>query len=179
MSTFKDSNGVTLNVGDLVIMQQGHHEGRLGIIKSLTTPPRSDPKVHVSFTTAENGDGAWCRPEHVGRNRVQSISLLHMQMKRETAEAAPAAGAASSQAAQPAGVWDLNTLLIVRSYRSQVCPSCGRIKQPGQSFCYKCFKALPADLQSDLYKRLDEGYERAFAMSLAALNVRTPVIPEK
>lgn len=174
MSTFKDSNGVTLNVGDLVIVQQGHHEGRLGIIKSLMTPPRGDPKVHVSFTTAENGDGAWCRPEHVSRNRVQSMALLTIQMKREARDA----GEEQDDKPDPMG-FDLNTLLITRSFRSTTCPCCGRVKQSSQSFCYKCFKCLPTKLRNDLYKRFGEGYEEAFGVALVSLKVSKPVIPER
>lgn len=38
---------------------------------------------------------------------------------------------------------------------------CGRPKKPRNTFCYLCYKALPADMQKDLYLRLGEGYEQA------------------
>ena len=34
--------------------------------------------------------------------------------------------------------------------RSNEC-ICGRGKQPGMWFCYKCYKSLPADMQRALY----------------------------
>lgn len=39
---------------------------------------------------------------------------------------------------------------------------CGRDKKPGKSFCYSCYKNLPADLQMDLYCRMGDGYEEAY-----------------
>ncbi|MBW1666739.1 MAG: hypothetical protein JRJ66_01570 [Deltaproteobacteria bacterium] len=39
---------------------------------------------------------------------------------------------------------------------------CGRSKKRHYSFCYRCFKALPEDMQKALYQRIGEGYEEAF-----------------
>ena len=38
---------------------------------------------------------------------------------------------------------------------------CEKTKRAKYSFCYGCYKALPADMQKDLYKRLHMGYEQA------------------
>lgn len=44
---------------------------------------------------------------------------------------------------------------------SAVCKGCGGKKKPERSFCFKCFKSLPGDLQRALYQRVGEGYEEA------------------
>ena len=49
----------------------------------------------------------------------------------------------------------------VKELRSAEC-FCGKTKKPGRSFCYGCFKALPRDLQIDLYSRMGDGYEEAY-----------------
>jgi hypothetical protein len=174
MSAFRDRNGAGITVGHLVVIQEGPHDGRLGIIKSTMTPPRGEQRINVAFTTAETGESMWYRPEQVVRNAVQSMALLTMQMQREAREA----GRQSAERPNPMG-FDLTTLLITRSFRSTTCPCCGRMKQSSNAFCYKCFKSLPPSLQQALYQRFGEGYEEAFAVALAALNVRLPRIPER
>jgi len=39
---------------------------------------------------------------------------------------------------------------------------CGRTKKPKMSFCYICYKSLPADMQKALYQRIGDGYEEAY-----------------
>ena len=39
---------------------------------------------------------------------------------------------------------------------------CERSKKPGYSFCFRCYKALPADMQKALWQRMGFGYEEAF-----------------
>jgi len=39
---------------------------------------------------------------------------------------------------------------------------CGAEKKPKKSFCYRCFKKLRRDLQTDLYSRMGDGYEEAY-----------------
>ena len=39
--------------------------------------------------------------------------------------------------------------------------ACGKTKKRGQTFCYNCFKSLPKELQSALYKRIGQGYRTA------------------
>jgi len=46
---------------------------------------------------------------------------------------------------------------------------CGRSKQPRRTFCYRCFKALPYDMQKELYKRMGAGYEEAVESACAWL----------
>lgn len=46
---------------------------------------------------------------------------------------------------------------------------CGRAKRPKRSFCYTCFKALPAVMKKPLYLFVGEGYEEAFDKAAAWL----------
>ena len=47
---------------------------------------------------------------------------------------------------------------------------CGRSKKPSHSFCYRCFKTLPNDMQRDLYSRIGYGYEAAYESAFEYLN---------
>jgi hypothetical protein len=47
---------------------------------------------------------------------------------------------------------------------------CGRPKKPRRSFCLRCYRALPADMQRALYRRLTCGYEEAFEEAAAYLH---------
>lgn len=38
---------------------------------------------------------------------------------------------------------------------------CGKAKKPKNTFCYKCYKSLPAKMQKDLYRMMGDGYEEA------------------
>jgi len=38
----------------------------------------------------------------------------------------------------------------------------GRPKKPGRSFCYVCYKSLPREMQSDLYRHVGDGYGEAY-----------------
>lgn len=49
--------------------------------------------------------------------------------------------------------------------------ACGKTKQPKKSFCYRCYKALPRDMQRDLYRRIGNGYEEAFEEAVKYLEV--------
>lgn len=40
--------------------------------------------------------------------------------------------------------------------------ACGRAKKKGQSFCYRCYSALSAELKRRLYDRIGYGYEAAY-----------------
>ena len=46
---------------------------------------------------------------------------------------------------------------------------CGRAKKSGNSFCNRCYKALPKYLQRRLYRRVGEGYEEAHGEARAIL----------
>jgi len=48
-----------------------------------------------------------------------------------------------------------------RELHSEGC-ICGRPKRRGYSFCYPCYKALPPDMQRDLYQKIGAGYEEAY-----------------
>lgn len=49
----------------------------------------------------------------------------------------------------------------LEQFKSEEC-LCGRTKKPRFSFCYRCYKALPGDMQKDLYQPFGNGYEEAF-----------------
>lgn len=49
--------------------------------------------------------------------------------------------------------------------------ACGRPKKPGYSFCYRCYRSLPGDMQRDLYKRIGEGYEVAYEAAVKWLEL--------
>jgi len=49
--------------------------------------------------------------------------------------------------------------------RSNQCV-CEKPKKPKHSFCPECFYKLPRDLQVDLYLRMREGYEEAYAAAV-------------
>lgn len=46
---------------------------------------------------------------------------------------------------------------------------CGREKSSGRSFCYRCYKELPGDMQRALYRKMGDGYEEAFEEAVAWL----------
>jgi hypothetical protein len=46
---------------------------------------------------------------------------------------------------------------------------CGKTKKPRMSFCYRCYKSLPGDMQKDLYQPLGNGYEEAYEEAVAWL----------
>lgn len=39
---------------------------------------------------------------------------------------------------------------------------CERPKKPGRAFCYRCYKTLPPELRSPLYRPIGDGYEAAY-----------------
>jgi hypothetical protein len=39
---------------------------------------------------------------------------------------------------------------------------CGRQKQSGKAFCFKCFRELPFDMRNSLYKQIGNGFEAAY-----------------
>jgi len=39
---------------------------------------------------------------------------------------------------------------------------CGKEKLKNNSFCYRCYKAMPVNMQRALYQRMGYGYEGAF-----------------
>ena len=49
----------------------------------------------------------------------------------------------------------------VKQLASEEC-LCGNSKLRGNSFCYRCYKALPGDMQKAIYRSLGRGYEEAF-----------------
>lgn len=42
------------------------------------------------------------------------------------------------------------------------CSGCGNAKQRGRTFCVACYKRLPANLRSALYKSFGNGYTQAW-----------------
>ncbi len=50
---------------------------------------------------------------------------------------------------------------IIEEFKSNQC-KCGNYKKPNQSFCYRCYNILPAQMKRNLYKRFTLGYEEAY-----------------
>ncbi|MBX3396535.1 MAG: hypothetical protein KF841_14330 [Phycisphaerae bacterium] len=71
------------------------------------------------------------------------------------------------------------TRRLVRSLRSDVCPSCAGKKKGMQTFCGKCYFKLPHAMRKALYDRVGEGYEEAFAAACDKLGVGNPVIQDE
>lgn len=57
----------------------------------------------------------------------------------------------------------------VKEFLSDEC-QCGRPKRPRHSFCFKCYKRLPVDMQKDLWQRFGFGYESAYDAAYKYLN---------
>ena len=57
----------------------------------------------------------------------------------------------------------------LKELRSEEC-FCGRSKMPGHSFCYKCYRSLPRDMQRDLYQPLWDGYMEAYEAAVKYLS---------
>jgi hypothetical protein len=66
--------------------------------------------------------------------------------------------------------------LTVRELGSRLC-GCGVRKLKGNAFCTGCYDRLPAALQRDLYRQLDEGYLDAYHAAVAYLRA-TPPYPD-
>ncbi len=58
---------------------------------------------------------------------------------------------------------------FIEELRSDVC-QCERKKQPGRSFCYKCWLRLPEELRRPLYRKIGAGYEAAYDSAYRYLN---------
>lgn len=66
----------------------------------------------------------------------------------------------------------IETTTLVRELAGAVC-RCGRVKRHRQTFCTRCFQALPPALKRALYCRIGEGYEEAYDAAVAALAARS------
>lgn len=60
--------------------------------------------------------------------------------------------------------------LAFRDLQSRECV-CGSEKQPQRTFCLECYKALPANMQRALYKRIGSGYAEAYDEAKTYLHV--------
>ncbi len=58
---------------------------------------------------------------------------------------------------------------IAGSFRSTVCPHCGRRKRAKRSLCAACYHNLPRDMRNALYLGFGDGYEEAFADAMQHL----------
>ena len=57
----------------------------------------------------------------------------------------------------------------VETLKSEEC-LCGRVKKPGNSFCFRCFKSLPTiAMRMSMYRTIGAGYEEAFEEAVAWL----------
>ena len=49
----------------------------------------------------------------------------------------------------------------LKELQSEEC-FCGRDKQKGWSFCYRCYSWLPREMQRDLHRHIADGYGEAY-----------------
>jgi hypothetical protein len=54
---------------------------------------------------------------------------------------------------------------------------CGRVKKEMQTFCGQCYRKLPEVAQRNLYKRIGQGYEQAYAAAVEILEPAPRSIP--
>jgi hypothetical protein len=50
----------------------------------------------------------------------------------------------------------------IKELGSDICAACSGSKKPRQSFCYSCYKSLPATMQQSLWARFGSGYEENY-----------------
>jgi hypothetical protein len=58
---------------------------------------------------------------------------------------------------------------VLAEFVSTTCAVCGDAKRRNQSFCLPCYRALPRDMASVLWKRFGEGYTEAYTAAKAWL----------
>jgi hypothetical protein len=46
---------------------------------------------------------------------------------------------------------------------------CGSVKNAGHTFCSECYYTLPSNMRKDLYDRIGQGYEAAYARAIVHL----------
>lgn len=58
----------------------------------------------------------------------------------------------------------------LKELQSEEC-ACGETKKRGKSFCIKCFKSLPREMQQALYQSIYEGYGEAYDKAVVWLEL--------
>lgn len=66
---------------------------------------------------------------------------------------------------------------LLRSLRSQTCPSCGLIKPPRKSICTACWAQLTPTLRAHLYRLIGQGYDKAMLAALQHLGKSQLILP--
>jgi hypothetical protein len=66
---------------------------------------------------------------------------------------------------------------LLVSLRSRLCPMCAGPKRAAASVCIKCWATLPQGQRNQLYMRIGEGYEQAFASAMMSLGVSAIHLP--
>ncbi len=56
---------------------------------------------------------------------------------------------------------DKDIQFYINELKSEEC-FCERQKKPKRSFCFRCYKALPANIKKGLWSRIGDGYEDAY-----------------
>ena len=54
-----------------------------------------------------------------------------------------------------------DAVFLLKELKSNEC-ACGSYKKEGNSFCFRCYRGLPNDMQKALYNRFGNGYEEAY-----------------
>jgi hypothetical protein len=77
-----------------------------------------------------------------------------------------------------ASITELDSSDLISSLMSDLCPMCGKFKQPRHTMCGGCYRKLPGHLKRDLYKYVGEGYEEAVSESMNSLGVTDFIMPK-
>ena len=66
----------------------------------------------------------------------------------------------------------------IKELQSEECV-CWEPKKRGNSFCYKCFKSLPRDMQQALYQSIWDGYGDAYDKAVEWLELQAGLLEKR
>jgi len=57
----------------------------------------------------------------------------------------------------------------IRALKNEEC-QCGRSKKSGYAVCFECYRRLPRDMQTALYRPINRGFQEAYEAAVKHLN---------
>lgn len=73
--------------------------------------------------------------------------------------------------------FNVTTLDLLASLRSETCPACGSHKQSRHTLCGTCYRELPQPKRQALYDVVGQGYEQAVEAALIHLSAPVFIKP--